>query len=155
MKSMAPTKLFVLLCLLVAGCDSTPSSGLRTIPVPIGTRTFTLEIAETPEASRKGLMERDELPADHGMIFIFTNEAPRGFWMHHTRFPLDIIFLDQKAKVVSIKAMKAYDEHTTSSDAPARYAIELNKGAAADAGVKVGDAIALPPEVTSSKGAEE
>jgi uncharacterized membrane protein (UPF0127 family) len=70
--------------------------------------------------------------------------------MHHTRFPLDIIFVDEHGKVVSVHNMKAYDEHTTRSDGPAKYAIELPAGAAAATGVKAGDELHVPPAVDAA-----
>jgi uncharacterized membrane protein (UPF0127 family) len=89
------------------------------------------------------------MPDNHGMIFVFSDEEVRAFWMKHTRFPLDIIFLDSAGGVVSIKQMDAYDLHNTSSDKPARYAIELNKGAVSMTGLKVGDRIVIPAEARS------
>lgn len=127
------------------GCQEQSPDGLPTVDMKIGTRTFVIEVARTEAQQEKGLMKRDSMPADHGMIFPFKEERVLGFWMKDTRFPLDIIFADSKGKVVSIHQMEAYDESNTSSDVPARYAIELNKGAANDAGVKVGDLLDIPP----------
>ena len=64
--------------------------------------------------------------------------------MKNTHIPLDIIFLSPEAKVVSIHQMEAFDLRTTYSDYPAKYAIELNQGAAEKAGVKVGDTLQIP-----------
>ena len=132
------------LLILLAGCQQPPASGLPTVHMPVGSKSFELEVAATEKAREHGLMERDELPADHGMIFVFDDEAPRSFWMHHTRFPLDIIFTDAAGKVVSVSTMEAYDEKSTPCDAPARYAIELPTGSVAAAGVKVGDKLSIP-----------
>jgi uncharacterized membrane protein (UPF0127 family)/Skp family chaperone for outer membrane proteins len=122
-----------------------PSGGpAPTTPLQIGSRKFKLEVAMDPAGQEHGLMERDTLDADHGMIFVFPDEVFRSFWMHHTRFPLDILFLDGHGKVVSVHSMKAYDESSVSSDFPARYAIELSAGQAAAAGVKAGDVVHVP-----------
>jgi uncharacterized membrane protein (UPF0127 family) len=94
-------------------------------------------------------MRRDTLAKDHGMIFVFDSEEPRGFWMKNCRFPLDILFLDAGGKIVSIKQMKAYDLSSTPSDGPAQYAIELNEGAAEAAGVKAGMTLKLPKGLSS------
>jgi uncharacterized membrane protein (UPF0127 family) len=94
-------------------------------------------------------MRRDSMPADHGMIFVFGEEEPRGFWMRNTRIPLDIVFIDHTGKVVSVKQMKAFDLNTTPSDGPAQYAIELNLGAASAAGVTPGMNLTLPPGLSS------
>jgi uncharacterized membrane protein (UPF0127 family) len=111
----------------------------------LGNKPFTLEVADTPATVQYGLMRRDSMPADHGMIFVFADEAERGFWMKNTRIPLDIVYVAADGKIVSIKQMKPYDERTTPSDGPAQYAIELNKGAAESVGLKPGMALQLPP----------
>lgn len=130
-----------LLCL--AGCDHS-APGLPVVSIPIGSRSYSIEVARSEEEKQTGLMKRDSMPDNHGMIFIFPDEAPRGFWMKNTRFPLDILFLNSSFRVVSIHTMFPYDETVIPSDFPAQYAIELNKGEAAAAGVKVGDTIAVP-----------
>jgi uncharacterized membrane protein (UPF0127 family) len=144
---------FVLLLALIsplfASCDEKPSttqpqSNLRTITMQIGRQTFTLEVADTEPTRETGLMNRDSMPANHGMIFVFEDEEERGFYMKNTRFPLDILFIDGNGKVVSSKSMKPYDLRTTPSDAPAKYAIELNAGAAQSSGVSVGDQLNIP-----------
>lgn len=136
--------------LLLAGCrDSGPSSGLRVVQMPIGSRTFKLEVADTSDVQNVGLMKRDSMPEDRGMIFVFKESQRRNFWMRNVRFPLDIIFMDSSGKIVSIKQMKPYDESSVPSDASAQFAIELNKGAAAATGVKVGDTLRIPPEISA------
>lgn len=135
--------------LLLAGCEAAPSSGLATVPMTIGQKTFTLEVADRTDTRSYGLMRRDSLPEDRGMIFVFDKEEPRGFWMKNCRFPLDILFLDAGGKVISVKQMKAYDLSSTTSDGAAQYAIELNKGAAEGAGVKAGMILKIPEGLKS------
>ena len=140
--------LAALLCLSVAGCaskDQQTPSGLRTISMTIGAKPFTLEVADNEFSRDKGLMERDSMPADHGMIFVFDDEQPRQFWMKNTRIPLDILFLDHAGKIVSTATMKPFDLSTTSSAGPAQYAIELNVGQITETGVQAGQVISLPP----------
>ena len=96
----------------------------------IGSKTYTLEIAASTADRNRGLMYRDSMPADHGMIFIFAKPEERDFWMRNTRIPLDILFLDPAGKVVSISRMEPYDEHGTHSRGAARFAVELNAGEA-------------------------
>ena len=64
--------------------------------------------------------------------------------MKNTRIPLDIIFVNAAGVVVSVKQMRPYDVSTVYTDAPAKWAIELNQGKAAEAGVKVGDQLTIP-----------
>ena len=135
---------FVCLLAITGGCATRSAGDLKVIQTQIGKETFNLEVADTEQSRETGLMRRDEMPADHGMLFIFDDETPRTFWMKNTRIPLDILFLDGTKHVISIEQMKAYDLSTTRSGGPAKYAIELNEGAAARAGAKVGDVIMLP-----------
>ena len=137
----------------VTGCDAgstTAPSGLPVVKMTVGSKAYHIEVASDEASRQHGLMERDTLPTDHGMIFVFDDEQPRGFWMHHTRFPLDILFLATDGTVVSVHTMRAYDENTTPSDGPARYAVELAAGQAAAAGVKAGDKLKVPAGATKS-----
>jgi uncharacterized protein len=129
----------------LGGCEQQSPAGMDAVKMQIGNRTFVLEVARTQAQQEKGLMKRDALPAGHGMIFPMPEQRVQGFWMQNVRFPLDIIFADNQGKVVSIHTMDAYDETTTYSDKPARYAIELNKGDAKQAAVQVGDILNIPP----------
>lgn len=144
----------VSLPLILLGCrqDTRAQSHLPTVTMQIGSKSFTLEIANTPGTREYGLMRRDSMPQDHGMIFVFDHEQRLGFYMKNTRIPLDIIYINAAGKVVSIKQMKPYDLTTTPSDAPAKWAIELNQGAAADAGAKVGDTLEIPSAASVTRG---
>jgi uncharacterized protein len=117
---------------------------LPSIELTIGHQAFDLEIANTPEKRRLGLMNRKSMAANHGMIFYFPDEQVLSFWMSNTLIPLDIIYVSAEGEVVSIHQMQPLDETSISSDHPAKYAIELNQGAAAKTGVKVGDKLAIP-----------
>lgn len=117
----------------------------------LGSKSYEIEIAGDDASREHGLMERDVLPDDHGMIFIFHDCEPRSFWMKHTRFPLDIIFADDSARVVSIHTMKPYDLNNTPSDGAAKYAIELLAGQLQSNGIKPGDHLSLPPAVLQTK----
>lgn len=123
---------------------------LRQVKMKLGTRHFTLEIAETDEQRRIGLMNRLSLPRDHGMLFVFEREEMQSFWMKNTHIPLDIIFLDARGRVVAVKAMKPRDLTTVWSGAPAMYAIEVNRGAAAESQINVGDVMELPAELRAA-----
>lgn len=153
-RRLAPLLLPLLLVAAHLGCDSAPApspSGLPTVEMKLGTRTYKLEVAATDADRQKGLMQRDTMPEDHGMIFVFPDEAERAFWMKNTRIPLDILYIAADGRVVSIKQMKPYDLNTTPSDGPAKWAIELNKGQAAVAGVKPGDVLTIPQAARDAK----
>lgn len=144
------------LVLALAGCEeqqqgTTQPSALPTVPMKIGSRNFELEVARTSQEQERGLMKRDSMPQNHGMIFVFPDERVLEFWMKDTRFALDILFVDGNGKVVSMFQMKPYDLTTTSSEKPAQYAIELNSGVAKSTGVKVGDVLDIPAEARARK----
>jgi uncharacterized membrane protein (UPF0127 family) len=152
MKRRAGNRFVVVALVLLSGCGAGPattqsSSNLPTTPMKIGSRSFTVEIAADEYSRERGLMDRDSMPADRGMVFIFPSDTSEGFWMKNTRIPLDILFVEAGGKIVSVRTMKPFDLNTTWSDGPYRYAIELNAGAATEAGVKTGDHLDLPAPV--------
>lgn len=116
----------------------------------LGSQTFDLEVAATPDTRQTGLMHRDSMPAHHGMIFVFPDQDIRDFWMRNTRIPLDIVYLDSQGTVLTIKQMQPYDLTSISSDRPAKYAIELNQGAASRAQLRTGDTIKVPFEIATT-----
>jgi uncharacterized membrane protein (UPF0127 family) len=136
--------------LLKVGCDraritSAPNTGLGMVEMTIGSRQFNLEIANDEETRVRGLMRRDSMPEDHGMIFVFDEAQDLSFWMKNTRIPLDIIYVAGDGRVVSVKSMKPYSTTPVASDGVCKYAIELNAGMAEAAGVHAGDRLTIPP----------
>lgn len=117
----------------------------------IGRETFTLEIADTPKLRETGLMNRKSMAADHGMLFVFEHRQFLRFWMRNTLIPLDILYVDASGRVATIRQMKPLDETGIDSGEAVLYAIELNEGAAARAGVKEGDVLQLPAEYARGK----
>ena len=135
----------VLLCILmIASCAACAAGGPS---VELGGRTFGVEIAETQEKQALGLMFRDSMPADQGMLFIFPNEARRSFWMKNTRIPLDIMYFDKELKMVSISAdtppCRVSRCPSYPSAGPAMYVLELNAGTASELGVGPGDKLTV------------
>jgi uncharacterized protein len=126
------------------GCDQPAKTELPTTQMQIGGKSFTLEIATTLPEWERGLMHRDHLDSDHGMLFIFPDEAPRVFYNHDVSFPLDVVFLNSKQTVVSIIHLETYSDLDVPSGAPARYAIELNAGTADQLHVTPGTQLEIP-----------
>ncbi|MBI3419410.1 MAG: DUF192 domain-containing protein [Proteobacteria bacterium] len=103
---------------------------------------FRVEIAETPSQLAQGLMNRDHLPADHGMLFIFSTVEETSMWMHNTRIPLDMLFIDNDGKITHIAFNnRPYDDRRVSSGGPVRAALEINAGQVASLGIQVGDTV--------------
>jgi uncharacterized membrane protein (UPF0127 family) len=88
-----------------------------------------IEIADTPDKIRKGLMYRKALGIDQGMLFILGEERQQSFWMKNTPIPLDIIFLDNNHQIVRIaKHTIPFSKDPILSMKPARYVLEVNAG---------------------------
>jgi uncharacterized protein len=108
---------------------------------------FTVELAETSDKQALGLMFRDSLAEDHGMLFLFPYEGRRTFWMKNTRIPLDIIYFDAELSLVNVVAdaqpCRTPRCPTYPSAGPARYVLELNAGKAAELGAAPGDRLEL------------
>lgn len=138
---------FLLCVLMLATCTACASGGSS---VELGGKKFSVEIADTREKQALGLMFRDEMPADQGMLFIFPNEAPRSFWMKNTRIPLDIMYFDEDLIMVSISAdtkpCKIKRCPSYPSIATAKYVLELNAGTASELGVGPGDRLKVELE---------
>ncbi|OPY76526.1 MAG: hypothetical protein A4E64_01490 [Syntrophorhabdus sp. PtaU1.Bin058] len=100
---------------------------------------FNVELARTPEEQERGLMFRERLPDNGGMLFLYNDEDVRYFWMKNTFISLDLIFLSSRRKVVSVfHSARPMDETTISSFYPARYVLEVKAGRAGQCGIKAG-----------------
>ena len=100
-----------------------------------------IEIPQTPGEFRAGLMFRESLDTDSGMLFIFDRVAQQSFHMSHTTIPLDIAFIDEEGCIESIKELTPLRREPVYSNAPVLYALEVNRGWFAENEVKVGDQI--------------
>ncbi len=139
---MFPLRLGFLSILLV--CSSCMTQGPY---VELNRERFSVELADTQDKRALGLMFRDSMPDDHGMLFVFPGETRRSFWMKNTRIPLDIFYFDSNLALVSV-AENTPPCRTPKcpyypSDGPAKYVLELNAGKAAELGVKTGDVLEL------------
>ena len=100
-----------------------------------------LEIPSTPEAFSAGLMFRESLGKDSGMLFVFKEAGEKSFHMTNTTIPLDIAFINEDGIIESIKELKPLDETHIFSDAKVLYAIEVNRGWFTENNVQVGDKV--------------
>ena len=124
-------RLLLFAMLALSGCASA-----RAPWVELAGHRYTVEVATTDAQRERGLMFRDALAVDHGMLFIHERQQPLAYWMKNTRIPLDILFFDDARKLVAQQrdvppctlgdACPAYP-----SAAPARFVLELNAGQAA------------------------
>ena len=138
--------------LVLAACaQSTPvdSTGRPLEPLTVVTGTgeheFMVEIADDEAERQRGLMFREPLEDDRGMLFQFPDVAERGFWMHNTPSPLDIIYIGQDGRIVSIAANATpFSDQSIPSNGAASGVLEIRGGRAAEIGAKAGDVVQHP-----------
>lgn len=103
-----------------------------------------IEIADTDYETQTGLMYRNTMKENRGMLFIFNTEQERFFYMKNTKIPLDIIYISKDKKIVSFqKHAKPFDETSLPSTYPAKYVLEINAGLADAWSLAVGDSISF------------
>lgn len=135
---------FTLSCAACATAAATPATPAMASPsVELRGRRIEVEVAADDASRMRGLMDRTSMPAEHGMLFVFPDEAMRSFWMKDTLIPLDMLFFDGQRRLVTllrdVPPCKADPCQAYPSTAPAHYVLELNAGAASKLGVHEGD----------------
>lgn len=138
---MKPVLVIGALAVLLAqnACSSSPS-------VELGGRRFQVEIADSPRGRAKGLMFRESMAPDHGMLFTYMAPGMRVFWMKNTLIPLDILFFDDDARLINWHTAQPCQSDpcpTYASSAPARYILELNAGVARTLDLERGDRMVM------------
>lgn len=120
--------------LLVAACQPAspppePAGPETWLPLRIDEVELKVQIALTPTEQRNGLMRRQSLPADGGMLFPYQRPRRMSFWMANTPLPLDIGFFDGEGVLREIHRMVPFDRsRTTSSSDEIQFALEMNRG---------------------------
>jgi hypothetical protein len=104
---------------------------------------FTVEVASSPEQQAMGLMYRNALAPDRGMIFPFARPRAASFWMKNTLIPLDMIFIRADGTIANIEAMTVPLQLQPAyySDGPVAAVLEIAGGRAAELGIKPGDKV--------------
>ncbi len=109
------------------------------VPIKVDTASLWVEIADRPDTRQMGLMFRQSLPQDEGMLFVFEEPQILVFWMRNTFIPLDIAFISPEGVILNIESMRPLDEGPRyRSLGPARYAIEANQGWFESRGIRPG-----------------
>lgn len=96
----------------------------------IGEKIFKLEIADEPAELIKGLSNRESLPKDYGLLFVFPETGKHGFWMKDMKFPIDIVWLDENKEVIGITKNLKPNSYPQVFYPPKdiKYALEINTG---------------------------
>jgi len=109
-----------------------------------GEHRFTIEIAETSEQQARGLMFREEMDDDHGMLFVFPVTRPTSFWMQNTPMPLDLIFIAEDGRVVSVEQGEPFSTRPIGPPDPVRFVLEIKAGIAQETGIEPGTRLSHP-----------
>lgn len=148
--TLRPTAVLLLLSGLVApaACSSPASKAW----VELDGQRFSVEVADEHDERARGLMFRDALPTDHGMLFVHDREQPLAYWMKNTRIALDILYFDAGRRLVSIQRRvppcSAGDRCPNyPSEGPAKYVLELSAGRSDALELEAGDEIRFSPGI--------
>ncbi len=130
---------------MLAGCGG-PERATLSVETASGVVALAVEVAESAEDRRRGLMGRESLPENEGMLFLYAAEHRGGLWMKNTLIPLSAAFLDRDGRVLRVVDMEpcradpcpVYDPGVSY-----RAALEVNRGALGRLGIAVGDVARL------------
>jgi uncharacterized membrane protein (UPF0127 family) len=167
---MIALKTFLLITLFVVSSGCRPAAPLPSEPVPVGATTETAFESETPadlvtvtirtdagdhvfavetaisaDEQRRGLMFRESLPENGGMLFPFDRQRIASFWMRNTMIPLDIIFIAADGRIANIaRETVPYSLDSSQSVEPVVAVLELNGGRSAALDINAGDHVSWP-----------
>ena len=127
---------------IAAGAGET----FKTTHVKVGSHPLTVELALSEPQRMQGLMHREKLGRDDGMLFVFDEPAYQSMWMKNTLIPLSVAFLDADGRILNILDMEPQTLDTHTSAGPSVYAIETNKGWFEQNNVKAGEKVTGLPK---------
>lgn len=124
---------------------------MKQVKAKINGHGLNLQVAETKEQQKNGLMHRQTLDKDSGMIFVYNQPIMASFWMKNTKIPLSIAFVGQNNEIFQIEDMIPGDLTSVKSLKPCKYAIEVNKGWFEDKNIKLKDIVSFPKNIYNKK----
>jgi uncharacterized membrane protein (UPF0127 family) len=142
LKPFATAVTIAMVSLPLAACSDETS---LTIHSKSGDHRFHVELVDTPETRAKGLMYRQELAPDAGMLFDFKEEREVSFWMMNTFIPLDMLFIgsDGVIRTIHVNA-KPHDPTSIPSKVPVQFVLEIPGGRTSELGIEPGDTVNHP-----------
>jgi uncharacterized membrane protein (UPF0127 family) len=142
MKTSCRFNVLVTLLLTVSLAQSAAApaqtSAMPRLELRAGFYRIEAEVAANQEDRMRGLMQRERMAANQGMLFVFPQVARHCMWMKNTRLPLSVAFLDEAGRIINIRDMQPQTETSHCADAPARFALEMNQGWFAGKGITPG-----------------
>ncbi len=132
-RSLVSALLGLTLCAAASAQNAMPVMELSA-----GFHRIEAEVAANDQSRQVGLMNRTEMPAQRGMLFVFPQERTHCMWMRNTLMPLSVAFIDADGVIINIENMQPQTEDNHCARVPARYALEMNLGWFAQRGIKPG-----------------
>ncbi|MEI7464835.1 MAG: DUF192 domain-containing protein [Burkholderiales bacterium] len=129
------------------GWAQSSEQSLPTLTLNAGIHVITAELAQTEGQRKIGLMFRESMAVNHGMLFVFERAGQQCFWMKNTLLPLDIAFVADDGTVVNIDRMKPRTLDAHCSAKPVRFVLEMNDGWFAKRGIAAGSKLTGRPFV--------
>ena len=123
---------------VAAFADESPQVNLQRITLTAGIHQIDTQVAVTQSQHALGLMYRDEMPVNEGMLFVFERQTVQCFWMRNTRISLTAAFVADDGTIVNLENMKPQTTESHCSTKPVRYVLEMNQGWFAKKGLKTG-----------------
>ncbi|MBK6637636.1 MAG: DUF192 domain-containing protein [Rhodocyclaceae bacterium] len=108
------------------------------VELTIGMYRISAQVAATPQTRERGLMLRETMPINEGMVFVFPRMERHCMWMRNTLLPLAVAFVDERGVIINIEEMQPKTDTTHCARRPAKYALEMNSGWFRKHGFKAG-----------------
>jgi len=144
--------LLILLCSISCTQKATAAdTNIKRQQFQVGAHRLDAELALTAEERQHGLMFRESLAENQGMMFQFAQADHYCMWMKNTLIPLSIAFIDEQGKIINIEEMQANSEQTTCAKSKARYALEMNSGWYSQRQIMVGQKVEGLPLADNSQ----
>jgi uncharacterized membrane protein (UPF0127 family) len=120
---------------------------LPSVPLTLGSKTIQAEVADEDSERSAGLMYRESLGADAGMLFVMPSTSRASFWMKNTRLPLSIAFMSPVGVILEIHDLQPHEEKPVQSRFPnVAYALEMRQGWFSDNGIFPGTKVQGLPQ---------
>ena len=132
--------LFFLLSVPVSA-DTTTATFTPVIRLKISGHVLSAEVAHTPMSRSQGLMHRQSMKENSGMLFVFPEPGRHSMWMVNTNIPLSVAFVDEKGMILNIADMASHTETAHGAVGAAKYAVETNFGWFRARGIKAGNRV--------------
>jgi len=131
-------RLLLAFALVAPGAAPAQQPPLPMVELTAGMHLIHAEVADTFATRMNGLMLRQSLGQNAGMLFVFDEDEAHCMWMKNTLIPLSVAFIDAKGTIVTVLEMQPHDETSRCATKPARYALEMGKGWFGKRGIKPG-----------------